>query len=164
MFPMVMGVLVGLAVLILIVLFLIAFGFHRRRKQAAFARRNALSDQADTNSSNISKPTLQSPMMHPSTGNGSYVYLRQQPQKFEVGSGGSDSGGVASTYMSHGAFAAAGLVDGCTWPSGLQPPPTGSNYFDDGLQPVAFPSLGGQHGSEEYIQLPVRYIYICGIS
>ncbi len=157
---MVLGVLIGLAVLILVVLLLIAFGFRRRRKRAVYARRKALSDQAttETTSSNTSKQltVTQTITQHPSVTASSYVYLRQQPTP------GSDSGagGVASTYMSHAAFAATAATDGC-WPAGLQPPPTGANYFDDQQSPMAaFPALGRDSSSQGYVQLPVRCLAV----
>ena len=152
MFSMVLGVLVGLAVLILLILLLIAFGFRTCRQRAAYARRKALSDQANTETtfSEADKAQQQqlqnpsSPSLHQQASSANSYGYRQ----------GSDSGagigGLASTYLPHAMFAS----DSC-WPPGLHPVPPGGNYFGEEEPGVAFPPLGRDSGSQGYIQLPV---------
>ena len=152
MFSMVLGVLVGLAVLILLVLLLIAFAFRTCRQRAAYAQRKALSDQANTETTFSDGEKAQQQHHHdpssPSLGQrtssaNSYGYRQNSDS-------GAGIGGMASTYLSHPMFAS----DSC-WPSGLQPVPPGGNYFGEDGSGVAFPPLGRDSGSHGYVQLPV---------
>ncbi|VDD80303.1 unnamed protein product [Mesocestoides corti] len=148
MFPLILGVIVGLAVLVLLILLLIAIGFRTRRQRAAYAQRKALSDPPNTDttfSDGDKQPKGPCVQQQPVNGAGNYGYLRPGQQGRDSG-----AGGVASTYMSHALFATE-----ASWPSGLQPPPTGGNYFDEEQPNVIVSPLGRDSGSQGYIQLPV---------
>ncbi|KAM7536846.1 hypothetical protein Aperf_G00000087335 [Anoplocephala perfoliata] len=158
MFSMVLGVIVGLAVLIVVIILLIAFGFRTRRQRAAYAERKALSDQAATDNTTLSdaekipkqqqlQPTPLNPQLNTANSFG-----------YHSSSENGAASGIASTYMPHAMFTS----ENC-WPTGLQPVPPGGNYFDDEIQGVAFPSIGRDSGSQGYVQLPISHSHHSGM-
>lgn len=147
---MVLGVLVGLAALMIVILLLIAFGFRARRQRAAYGRRKALPDQTATVNMALSDAEkIQQQQQHQS------APMNHQPNTansfgYHSSSDNGGASGIASTYVPHAMFAS----ENC-WPTGLQPVPPGGNYFNEELQGVAFPPLGRDSGSHGYVQLPV---------
>ncbi|VUZ42524.1 unnamed protein product, partial [Hymenolepis diminuta] len=97
MFSMILGVLVGLAVLILLILLIIAFGYRTRRQRAAYARRKALSDQATTDNTTFSdaEKMNQQHQCQPAPMNQHINNFGYHPSSDNGGGGGS---GIASTY------------------------------------------------------------------
>ncbi|KAH9282047.1 hypothetical protein ECG_05253 [Echinococcus granulosus] len=144
MFPLVLGVLVGLAVLILLILLLIAFGFRTRRQRAAYARRKALSDQANTETTFSEADKVQQRQQ-----------IQQQQQQHQSAPSLTQQGSSANSYgYQQSSDSGAGGAIAC-WPAGLQPVPPGSNYFNEEVPGIAFPPLGRDSGSHGYVQLPV---------
>ncbi|VDM34689.1 unnamed protein product [Hydatigera taeniaeformis] len=164
MFPLVLGVLVGLAVLILLILLLIALGFRTRRQRAAYARRKALSDQANTETTlSETDKVQQQQQQQQQQQHQSAPSLTQQASSansygYQQSSDSGAGGGIASTYLPHTMFAA----ETC-WPAGLQPVPQGSNYFNEETPGVAFPPLARDSGSHGYVQLPVSNSHNSGL-
>ncbi|KAL5104875.1 hypothetical protein TcWFU_002762 [Taenia crassiceps] len=156
MFPLVLGVLVGLAVLILLILLLIALGFRTRRQRAAYARRKALSDQANTETTFSEADKIQQQQqLQQQQQHQSIPSLTQQASSansygYQQSSDSGAGGGITSTYLPHAMFA----TEAC-WPAGLQPVPPGSNFFNEESPRVAFPPLERDSGSHGYVQLPV---------
>lgn len=156
MFPLVLGVLVGLAVLILLILLLIALGYRTRRQRAAYARRKALSDQVTTETTFSEADKIQQQQQiqqHQSVPSLTQQASSANSYGYQQSSDSGAGGGIASTYLSHAMFA----TEAC-WPAGLQPVPPGSNYFNDETPGVAFPPLGRDSGSHGYVQLPVSTV------